>query len=71
MFLAMLQFVLHYTKCAIIRVFTDPYSPVYVYTGEYRSVKICILAYFTQCCFPSLKGYVYGSSRLELEYTRS
>ena len=39
-----------------LRVFTDPYSPVqgqnlrfYPYTGEYGSVKACILAYFMQC----------------------
>ena len=44
-----------YTKYARIRVFTDPYAPVqgqnlrfYPYTGEYGSVKSCILACFMQ-----------------------
>ena len=46
----------HCMKYARIRVFTDPYSPVYrpnpafcPYTGEYGSVKNSILAYFMQC----------------------
>ena len=43
----------HCIKYSRIRVFTDPYSPVYLrfwsYTGEYVSVETRILAYFMQC----------------------